>query len=194
MPIPATQFIWFNGKLVPWEKATVHVLAHALHYGSSVFEGRACLRDPAWRRDLPPARSHAPPLRIGQDLPHPHALLRRGGERRLPPGDCRQRFEARRLHPSGGVQGLRRDRCQPEERSADGCGRGGLGMGQVPRDARGGGSRRRCLHLIVASGRPQHPAGARQGGGQLPLEPADRPARRGGSASPRVSASPRMAP
>ncbi len=39
MPIPATQFIWFNGKLVHWEKATVHVLAHALHYGSSVFEG-----------------------------------------------------------------------------------------------------------------------------------------------------------
>jgi len=39
MPIPATQFIWFNGKLVPWEKATVHVMAHALHYGSSLFEG-----------------------------------------------------------------------------------------------------------------------------------------------------------
>lgn len=39
MPIKPTQFIWFNGKLVPWEKATVHVLTHALHYGSSVFEG-----------------------------------------------------------------------------------------------------------------------------------------------------------
>ncbi|HEX4025164.1 MAG TPA: branched-chain amino acid transaminase [Steroidobacteraceae bacterium] len=39
MPIPATRFIWFNGKLVPWERATVHVLSHALHYGSSVFEG-----------------------------------------------------------------------------------------------------------------------------------------------------------
>src|ERR1700733_15281408 len=39
MPIPATQFIWFNGKLVPWEKATVHVLSHALHYGSSGCEG-----------------------------------------------------------------------------------------------------------------------------------------------------------
>ena len=39
MPIPATQYIWFNGKLVPWEMATVHVLSHALHYGSSVFEG-----------------------------------------------------------------------------------------------------------------------------------------------------------
>ena len=39
MPIPATKYIWFNGKLVPWEKATVHVLSHALHYGSVAFEG-----------------------------------------------------------------------------------------------------------------------------------------------------------
>ena len=39
MPINAAKHIWFNGKLVPWEKATVHVLAHALHYGSNVFEG-----------------------------------------------------------------------------------------------------------------------------------------------------------
>lgn len=39
MPIPTTPYIWFNGKLVAWERATVHVLAHALHYGSSVFEG-----------------------------------------------------------------------------------------------------------------------------------------------------------
>ncbi len=39
MPIPATPYIWFNGKLVAWEKATVHVLSHALHYGTSVFEG-----------------------------------------------------------------------------------------------------------------------------------------------------------
>ncbi len=34
--------IWFNGNLVPYEEATVHVLAHALHYGSSVFEGIRC--------------------------------------------------------------------------------------------------------------------------------------------------------
>ncbi len=33
------QFIWMNGHMVPWEDAKVHVLAHALHYGSSVFEG-----------------------------------------------------------------------------------------------------------------------------------------------------------
>ncbi len=34
-----TEFIWHKGKLVPWAEATVHVLAHGLHYGSSVFEG-----------------------------------------------------------------------------------------------------------------------------------------------------------
>ena len=31
--------IWFDGKLVPWREAKVHVLTHALHYGSGVFEG-----------------------------------------------------------------------------------------------------------------------------------------------------------
>jgi branched-chain amino acid aminotransferase len=32
-------FIWMNGALRPWREAQVHVLTHALHYGSSVFEG-----------------------------------------------------------------------------------------------------------------------------------------------------------
>ncbi len=31
--------IWFNGELVPWRNAKLHVLSHALHYASSVFEG-----------------------------------------------------------------------------------------------------------------------------------------------------------
>ncbi|MBI5158315.1 MAG: branched-chain amino acid transaminase, partial [Acidimicrobiia bacterium] len=34
-----TPFVWFDGELVPWEQATVHVLTHGLHYGSGVFEG-----------------------------------------------------------------------------------------------------------------------------------------------------------
>lgn len=32
-------FIWFDGKLVPWRDAKVHVLTHGLHYASAVFEG-----------------------------------------------------------------------------------------------------------------------------------------------------------
>lgn len=34
--------IWYNGKLVPYEDATIHVLSHVVHYGSSVFEGIRC--------------------------------------------------------------------------------------------------------------------------------------------------------
>ncbi len=32
--------IWFDGKLVPWREANVHVLTHAMHYASAVFEGQ----------------------------------------------------------------------------------------------------------------------------------------------------------
>lgn len=39
MAIKTTEWIWFNGKLIPWNDARVHVMTHALHYGSSVFEG-----------------------------------------------------------------------------------------------------------------------------------------------------------
>lgn len=34
-----TESIWYNGKLVPWEDAKVHVLCHTLHYGGGAFEG-----------------------------------------------------------------------------------------------------------------------------------------------------------
>lgn len=34
-----TEFIWFDGKLLPWEDAKVHVMTHSLHYGSGIFEG-----------------------------------------------------------------------------------------------------------------------------------------------------------
>lgn len=35
-------FIWMDGKLVPWRDANVHILTHAMHYASSVFEGERC--------------------------------------------------------------------------------------------------------------------------------------------------------
>jgi branched-chain amino acid aminotransferase len=46
MPLKTSKFIWHEGKLVPWEQATVHVLSHALHYGSSVFEGIRVYKTP----------------------------------------------------------------------------------------------------------------------------------------------------
>lgn len=46
MPIQAVDVIWMNGELVEWEKATIHVLTHALHYGTGVFEGIRCYETP----------------------------------------------------------------------------------------------------------------------------------------------------
>jgi branched-chain amino acid aminotransferase len=42
MSLPTVDYIWMDGKLVPWADAQVHVLTHALHYGSGVFEGIRC--------------------------------------------------------------------------------------------------------------------------------------------------------
>ena len=49
----AGNLIWHNGRLKPWQDATCHVSAHALHYGSSVFEGErvyATAQGPAYFR------------------------------------------------------------------------------------------------------------------------------------------------
>ncbi len=40
--IQATEKIWHNGKLIPWDEAKIHVLSHVVSYGSSVFEGVRC--------------------------------------------------------------------------------------------------------------------------------------------------------
>jgi branched-chain amino acid aminotransferase len=44
--LPKVDKIWMDGELVDWDKAQVHVLTHALHYGSGVFEGIRCYETP----------------------------------------------------------------------------------------------------------------------------------------------------
>jgi branched-chain amino acid aminotransferase len=46
MAIQATEKIWHNGKLIPWESAQLHVMSHVINYGSSVFEGIRCYKHP----------------------------------------------------------------------------------------------------------------------------------------------------
>ena len=41
-----SKYIWMNGKMVPFEKATLHFLTPALHYGAGVFEGERCYDTP----------------------------------------------------------------------------------------------------------------------------------------------------
>ena len=47
MAIQETDFIWRNGELIDWHEAQTHVLSHALHYGTSVFEGIRCYDTPS---------------------------------------------------------------------------------------------------------------------------------------------------
>lgn len=39
-----SQYIWMNGKLIPWHDAKTHILTHTLHYGNGVFEGTRAYR------------------------------------------------------------------------------------------------------------------------------------------------------
>ena len=42
MPLQTTKNIWHNGKMIRWEDATIHMMSHVVHYGSSIFEGIRC--------------------------------------------------------------------------------------------------------------------------------------------------------
>lgn len=46
MSFSGAKLIWQNGQMIPWDQATVHVMSHALHYGSSVFEGIRVYKTP----------------------------------------------------------------------------------------------------------------------------------------------------
>ena len=46
MAVKKTEKIWHNGKFINWDDATLHVMAHVVNYGSSVFEGVRCYSQP----------------------------------------------------------------------------------------------------------------------------------------------------
>lgn len=65
-------WIWMDGKLVPWREANVHILTHALHYASSVFEGERCYNGKIFK-----GREHsARLLKSGEllDMPIPYTV------------------------------------------------------------------------------------------------------------------------
>jgi branched-chain amino acid aminotransferase len=80
MPQPKsgrTTRIWRDGQLVNWDDATIHVISHVVHYGSSVFEGVRCYETPAggaifrarehMRRLLDSCKIYRMPMRFSVD-------------------------------------------------------------------------------------------------------------------------------
>jgi branched-chain amino acid aminotransferase len=73
-------FIWYDGELVEWKSAKLHVLTHGLHYGSSVFEGQR-----AYNGKIYKLKEHTERLRfsantLGFDLPFSNEELNRANE------------------------------------------------------------------------------------------------------------------
>ncbi|MEO8547223.1 MAG: branched-chain amino acid aminotransferase [Sphingomicrobium sp.] len=62
-------WIWFDGKLVPWREANVHVLTHALHYASSVFEGQRAYNGEIFKLHEHSERLHKSARILGFEIP-----------------------------------------------------------------------------------------------------------------------------
>jgi hypothetical protein len=69
MAIKASEQIWCNGTLIPWDDAKLHVMSHVVNYGSSVFEGPG---------GISPSRSHPETAGFGQSVSHGSGLYGRG--------------------------------------------------------------------------------------------------------------------
>ena len=62
-------WIWFDGKLVPWREANVHILTHAMHYASSVFEGQRAYGGTIFKLDEHSRRLHNSAKILGFEIP-----------------------------------------------------------------------------------------------------------------------------
>ena len=67
--------IWFDGKLVPWRDAKVHVLTHGLHYASCVFEGERAYNGIIFKMTEHHQRLHDSAIILGFELPYPVAAI-----------------------------------------------------------------------------------------------------------------------
>jgi branched-chain amino acid aminotransferase len=67
--------IWFDGKLVPWREAKVHVLVHSLHYGNGVFEGERIYGGKVFELTKHSARLHKSANMLAYELPYSVAEL-----------------------------------------------------------------------------------------------------------------------
>ena len=71
-PLPFDQrdgVIWYDGRMVPWGDATLHVLSHGLHYASSVFEGERAYGGVIYKLNEHTERLHHSARMLGFEIP-----------------------------------------------------------------------------------------------------------------------------
>ncbi len=62
--------IWFDGRLIPWRDARLHVLSHGLHYASAVFEGERAYGGHIFKLREHTERLHNSAAIMGFEIPH----------------------------------------------------------------------------------------------------------------------------
>jgi branched-chain amino acid aminotransferase len=68
-------FIWWDGKLIPWREAKLHVLSHGLHYGSAVFEGERSYGGNIFKLDAHSDRLIESGRLLGFEIPYSRAQI-----------------------------------------------------------------------------------------------------------------------
>ena len=164
-PIPEMDTIWMDGELVPWADAKVHVLTHALHYGSGVFEGIRAYKTERGVGGAPSHRAPQAPRAVGEALLHAGAVHGRAALRRHLRG-ARVQQARRLLHPPARLPRLRRDGPVPDGRAGAGDHRR-LALGHLP-GRRGRQARRARQDEQHPVARPHGAGPRRQGHGPVP--------------------------
>jgi branched-chain amino acid aminotransferase len=67
--------IWFNGSLVPWREAKIHVINHGLHYGSSIFEGERAYEGRIFKSQEHTTRLFKSASLMGMEMPFTPAMI-----------------------------------------------------------------------------------------------------------------------
>ena len=157
--------IWMNGELVAYEDAKVHVLTHALHYGTGVFEGVRAYETPRGTGDLPPRRPHRPAVPVGRlyhmEIPYSKEELRAATHETI----TRNGLKSCYIRPLV-FRGAGPDGPVPARLPGRGHDRG-LGVGRLPR-RRGQAERHPRQGLLVAAHRARRADPGRQGHGPVP--------------------------
>ena len=140
----SADYVWMNGEFVAFEDAKVHVLTHALHYGTSVFEGVRCYETDEGPCSLPPQGASRAAVPVGAALPHGDPVLPGRAQERDRRADRPQQLP-RMLHPPARLPRRRPDGPVPAELAGRRHDRD-VGVGDLPR-RRGQAQRRPCGRL-----------------------------------------------
>jgi len=72
--------IWFNGEMIPWREAKIHVINHGLHYASCIFEGERAYEGRIFKSNEHTTRLFKSASVLGMDIPFTPDMINQAKE------------------------------------------------------------------------------------------------------------------